>query len=491
MRPGDVGRHVPGNRHGSERGGRNLAEQSAPASVGHGAALSGTAPGGGGPEVDDDPKIFILSRELSEVHLLLDNISADPDNSISAMSAKDPPPGLTSDWIDQICQISWPPSNSEREKSAQASLLIRAKDYLNRLAKPASGATIAFTLLVTQDDDDKSKRRRRNKGGSDIDDTLSRSSLAEIAYPDLKPKAEKFRKIMWRINVLLVVWLVFTCFLSWYVAYGNAALSEYATFKAAVEKAQARVDNDEAGRRPPGEAAPTTATPAQPSANPVRPAVAGSDAPAAPVTTIAAAERNEPEVGYCNRWMLANPSSVNGLIRYENPEQLQACRNLQIAERQAAEGEQRLHKWLGPAWRWLLHVSGREGDASSIASRLTSVIGTAALPVLYGFLGAGAAVLRSLSRKIKLSTLSPRDLSLSLQQLALGAVIGACIGLFIAQPGKDSPLIGPVALSGSAISFIAGFGVEAVFQALEGLIARIFNVPSMAGQAKAETRPGS
>ena len=49
---------------------------------------------------------------------------------------------------------------------------------------------------------------------------------------------------------------------------------------------------------------------------------------------------------------------------------------------------------------------------------------------------------------------------------ALGAVTGACIGLFIVAPGKDAPLIGPVTLSGSAISFIAGFGVEAVFQAL-------------------------
>lgn len=68
---------------------------------------------------------------------------------------------------------------------------------------------------------------------------------------------------------------------------------------------------------------------------------------------------------------------------------------------------------------------------------------------------------------------------MSLQQLALGAVVGACIGLFIAAPGADATgegLLGPVTLSASAISFVAGFGVDAVFQGLEALIGRIFNL---------------
>ncbi|HEX8061833.1 MAG TPA: hypothetical protein VF535_01315 [Allosphingosinicella sp.] len=116
----------------------------------------------------------------------------------------------------------------------------------------------------------------------------------------------------------------------------------------------------------------------------------------------------------------------------------------------------------------------------SAARWILNVLGGAVLPVLYGFLGAAAAIVRSLSRKIKGSQLSPRDFQLSFQQLALGAVIGACIGLFISQPGSDKPtemaLLGPVPLSSSAISFVAGFGVEAVFQALEALISRIFNI---------------
>jgi hypothetical protein len=170
--------------------------------------------------------------------------------------------------------------------------------------------------------------------------------------------------------------------------------------------------------------------------------------------------------------------------QFQSADQHQACVELKEANAQLVLAGNRLEEWVW-MWRWL--VGGEKNnplDAAAVALHLTAVIGTAALPVLYGFLGAGAAVLRSISHRIKASTLSPRDISLSLQQLALGAVVGACIGLFIVQPGAEQALIGPVALSTSAISFIAGFGVEAVFQALEALISRIFNIaPAAASRA--------
>ena len=111
------------------------------------------------------------------------------------------------------------------------------------------------------------------------------------------------------------------------------------------------------------------------------------------------------------------------------------------------------------------------------ASWLANLLGSGVLPVLYGFLGAIAAVVRTLSRKIKGSLLSPRDVQLTFQQLALGAVVGACISLFIAAPGasdSNTSLLGPVGLSSSAVAFVAGFGVDSVFKALEALISRIF-----------------
>jgi hypothetical protein len=117
----------------------------------------------------EDATAFILSRARSEVHLLLDNISANPDVTIAALIARAPPKNLPRDWIEQVCEITWPPKDKDSdpdELAKQAALLIKTRDYLNGLAKPASGATIAFTLMVTQDTDTKARRRRRQESGA-------------------------------------------------------------------------------------------------------------------------------------------------------------------------------------------------------------------------------------------------------------------------------------------------------------------------------------
>jgi len=481
----------------------------------------------GQPGPQDDPKVFILSRELSEVHLLLDNLSADPDTTISILSAKEPPEGLPKDWIDQVCQISWPPKGSPEDKAQQAALLIKVKDYLNRLSKPASGATIAFTLLVTQEDDLPLPAKGETSRDLDMASTPSRSSLACTAYPDLIPKADKFRKASWRISAFLVVWLVLTCLLSWYVAFGNAALGELAAAQVRLDAAQKRVNDAEAGvsddAGPPAtdaSAKPAAAAGAAPAAAPGKPRAAPRSEKRGTEPTPAIAAAAEPsvtpaiappaeaapqasayEVGYCNSWkLLATRKTENGetLPQFESVAQLQSCQALDESKASVARVKRRLARWLHPLTpnagdaNMQTPAAGKAGklqvgevravrriepDVSSTAAWFANIMGSAVLPVFYGILGAGAAIVRSLSRRIKASTLSPRDLNLSLQQLALGAVVGACIGLFIAQPsGDEATLIGPVALSGSAISFVAGFGVDAVFQALEALIARIFNV---------------
>jgi hypothetical protein len=116
---------------------------------------------------------------------------------------------------------------------------------------------------------------------------------------------------------------------------------------------------------------------------------------------------------------------------------------------------------------------------------LLNVLGGAVLPICYGLLGAGAAVARSIVTRIRESLLAPRHLMLFLMQLALGAIIGGCIGLFVTPSGgtngpsdtTPSGILGSVPLSASALCFIAGFGVDGVFLALEGLIGRVFNIP--------------
>lgn len=467
-----------------------------------------------------DPTVFVLLRELSEVHLLLDNISANPTTTVAEPQPVPLPVELGDKWIERVCEISWPPDGSTEEKAEDAALLIRAKDYLNRLSHPASGSTIAFTTLVTQGD---AERKKLEAQGDEVGTRPpTRSSLAQAAYPDLVAKATGFRRWMAVISVGLLAVLLLTCVLSWYVAYGNSALSEFATAQARETEAIALVNQAESG-----ESAPRAADTAPPPA----PAGGRSDstgATLAPAPAPVAVVAKEPFRPYCDR----RP--------YTSPTQSQLCEARWRSYAAVERVQRRLVDWLcwGPFGRCEAaetpaaepvppspytkegraadETAAKAGDARaaarlsaerarsaaaaraaeanrktkedlqnapSRAAALANIMGSAVLPFLYGLLGAGAAIIRSLSRKIRASLLSPRDLHLSIQQLALGAVVGACIGLFIVAPGDaeaGESLFGPVTLSASAVSFVAGFGVEAVFQALEALIARIFNIAPVA-----------
>jgi hypothetical protein len=409
-----------------------------------------------------DPTIFVLLRELSEVHLLLDNVSANSNKTISETAAVKRPDELPANWIERVCEISWPPDGSRDEKADDAALLIRAKDYLNRLSEPASGASIAFTLLVTQGPSKKGWWQRRRAEG----ESHTRHSLAETAYPDLIAKSTGFRRVMSWISIGLVVALIFTCALSWYVAYGNAALAEYAAARTAVAEAQTKVNEAEAPplRAPP----PPAGRPANAAASTAQGTSQPAGAAAAPLPAVVQPDARPPLLNYC-----APP--------YTSATQVQLCAERGRARHTLDLAERRLASWT--CWRPYRDCDGEGAhepgtlDVPAHSAALANILGTAVLPFLYGLLGAGAAIIRSLSRKIRTSRLSPRDLLLSFQQLALGAVVGACIGLFIAGPGTDASgdnLLGPVALSASAISFIAGFGVDTVFEAIEQLIRRIF-----------------
>jgi len=347
---------------------------------------------------------------------------------------------LEPDWLERVCRITWPPDPDEagtRRQAEQAALLIPVKDYLNSLAKPASGATIAFTLMVTQDEDPAGVGPRRGDARSH-----SRSSLAREAYPDLQQKARDFRRWMRMMGLVFALVLAGTCLLSWYAAFGNAALADMIAAENAVRDAELRVDG-----------AGLAVIDAVDADHPVRVRCVPRQGDEAPTSTSSGQQG------------AGSGGAGTGGADADVVEVCAALNEARMVRYQAREG---LDTW---ASFW--------GNETTARWTLTT-LGTAVLPVLYGFIGAAAAIVRSLSRKMKASLLSPRDRQLSLQQLALGAVVGACIGLFIAGPGEkggtDISLLGPVALSSSAISFVAGFGVEAVFNALEALIGRIFNI---------------
>lgn len=484
---------------------------------------------------------FIFVRELSEVYLLLDFISGRWDKGLA--------PDVQA-LITEICEIGWPPEAGQASQAYQAAILLQAKDKLNAAAKPANGATIAFTLLVVGEDDPRQRSRwgrhvdRRGSGvaqagagdgegmrvdagpppwlggpsgpGGLMGESVSRStsgsgrgdgghgngwpgsragasngdliapgggftrpptrmSLARTAFPGLIGPAGKFSRGIWRIVVGLVIWLVFTCLLSWNVTAGNVILTHLDTLRTQqreltvkVSDAEAKLAADELARLAKG--VPQTAAVMPPAMR---------------------------LVVYCDPERSPKLDSTPPAQRYRSIEEYHLCTQDNRLDRERSVTRRNLAAWLQP-WKALYRSATyflepipeppqrpgrapRQGGDEETARILTLVLGSAVLPLCYGILGAGAAVVRDLWRKMRESMLSPRDHSLALGQLALGATIGACIGLFVNASGTGSTaepaLAGAWTLSGSALSFIAGFGVEGVFQAMESFVRRVFNVP--------------
>ncbi|MGW8392057.1 hypothetical protein [Pseudoduganella sp. HUAS MS19] len=409
---------------------------------------------------------FIFVRELNEVFLLLDHISGRWDKSLYNFHNHDD----GEPHIDELCAIGLTPPGSDELRVAQAVKVLCAKDKLNAAARPATGLTIAFTLLVVGEDNRRDWRNwLRNKmfgnGAGENGDAHSphwnkptRLTLARNAFPGLVRVAASFNLRMKLVVYLLLVGLVLTCLMSWHVAGGSAILQHLD----AVQAAQAALSK-EIGEAEFKHAASATAPPVQ----------------------------------FCAE------SGMAGVAHYRSTDEYQLCSRRHHLAAQAAAISMNLRDWLVPwqaCYGLLARPFGRmpeDGVLQAVATPaerenrlqraleeqarvVTLVVGTAVLPLCYGVLGAGAAVVRGLWAKMRESLLSPRDFTLALLQLALGATIGACIALFVnpsgQTPGSEIGLLGNWALSTSALSFIAGFGVEGVFVALESLVRRVFNI---------------
>ncbi|MEA3001393.1 MAG: hypothetical protein QOH81_181 [Sphingomonadales bacterium] len=484
-----------------------------------------TAPTPPAPGQGADIQDFILARELAEVYLLLDNISSGKSKMIPTdandIFAKD----KTKTWLEQICEIAWPPDPQDHSShAANAAKLIRAKDMLNIAAAPATGASIAFTLTVVGESRDPQTgvpwwRRGllwladalpgpvftasggftgTGNGGGTGDGgpppPPTRASLAALAYPTFARRAVRYRIAFFSLIIFLMLWLIVTCFVSWDIATGSSLLNRVNALDT-VRLAAQQTGDGSASSGPARQQVSVQPGPQPNRAPPPPPAGGAANGPQqAPVAANAGTNANT-----------TTTTTTTTTTKANAPDQ--PDRN-ELARRNAADN---LLHWLQkPTWlrQLLIGRMGGGGEPYLItqpaapaqagggpaappaaappeanvewAAVCIAVLAGTILPIFYGLLGAAAAVVRSVSAKIRDSTLMPRDLGLAYVQLALGAVIGACVGLFVASDGgagaTQQGLLGSVHLSAPALCFVAGFGVEGVFQALESLMRRVFNI---------------
>jgi hypothetical protein len=295
-----------------------------------------------------------------------------------------------------------------------ATFLVSARDLLNLRAAPVTGSSIVFTLLVIS-------KIHPERGA-----TSSAGSRSHFMYTNehLEIAASKHagfvRGALWSMFVLLL----FTLALSAYVAWGkllldtrDAVLHDYGGNEAVLSAQVTQGASNFVGR------------------GDLVAAACGSD----------------------NRSFAID----------------QACR-------QHEELKQRRDSVVAHVRSWDWGSDQSEAGAVQHVAVAVGVLGNYILPVLYGTLGAMGSMLRQFNRRLAERLLTPRDRRAAHIRVMLGIMTGACIGLFFnssAGPAQATGLGGAaVTLSASAVAFLAGYGVEAVFRTLDGLINHLFGL---------------
>ncbi len=401
---------------------------------------------------------LIFQQELNEVYLLLDFISGQPSRDLSAVEVSDPSDTdpnrklAAAAVVQRVSGLRYPPSptnppgGTPDQKGKDAAFLLLLKDKLNSLSRPARGLTIAYTILFSESGKDK---------------RTSRLNAAELAFPGLIVNARRFRLLKGALSWSGLFITVVSALLLWQVTYGAHLAAHYDEAK--------QKDNDSA---------------------------------AAIYNVIEKDQDLKSKTNYLDLSALCaikddqhdgkapDPDDRNATIRQLCGEyayrHAQFCVAIYDIGQYSRSAVFRAAKWLLPVHKIKPARScgdgdaddaGRQEDAQSVAGVL-SMMSNYLLPILFGLVGTMAALVRGIQDKVTDSVLLPRDQALSLIRLPLGMVAGVSVGLFlsptsIAQNGSS---IGAFTISASGIAFLAGYGAEAFFRALDVLISRVFNL---------------
>jgi len=105
-------------------------------------------------------------------------------------------------------------------------------------------------------------------------------------------------------------------------------------------------------------------------------------------------------------------------------------------------------------------------QAQLAAQFVLAILQSYLLPLLYGILGAGTFVLRSLSKEIEDETFSDEKGTQHLLRVSLGALAGILVGWFsFLIPGETTTFVGSI--SPLAVAFLVGYNIELFFSLMD------------------------
>lgn len=408
-------------------------------------------------------------QNINEVQMLLDHISGNPIKNLAMLNSRivdpDDPSKTLKDFevVKKISEIGLnytsglaasPPSNVIDPN--KAAFLVIVKDALNSIAYPATGSTIAFTTLFTQSAE------------------VSRTQAAAIAYPSLLTQAATLKwtkKFLTRAALILAI---IAAIMLWQVTYGVQLAAHFDEAKKNDGVFAAQVYTQMELEHSPADASSRTATPVTDvnvacglDRSPIAGAAANSTTQGKQAPNSIAMQRVCGEYAYQHALLCV---AVGDLGKYgQSLPFLFYGLFLPMHDLQPADVCGNGSK------PWLY---GHQEDAKSIAAVLAAM-SNYFVPLLFGAVGALASLVRSLSDKVAENLLSPRDLTLWLIRLPISVVAGVCVGLFLTPSSVQSAgsgSIGSFAISASGIAFLAGYGAESFFGALDSVIARLFGV---------------
>ena len=428
---------------------------------------------------DDSAQIQAL---ISEIWMLVDYVAGNPGQGLNTVQVADPQkPGTMLTPAELLRVVSDTERRLEAKQPPQpydrASMQI-VRDALNLLVRPASGLTVAYTTMVAGP-------LRRS--------AASRVNLAQAAYGNLGLRALGHRNLQRAILVLAVLFTGAAVWESAKVAFGKALLQNLDTLRA--EQASLTAEKVKLE---------LAAGPATPAADPstASPPLSAYRLCDRALVSLARAQNQDPQA------FIQQASPKPRLLSYATAAERDACgrddilrANLGIVRMDLTAYSQNWPGMVGSVFAITRNVltcgatlcadtqaapmQPGQNDVEFKIAPVLLVWGNFVLPIIFGFIGSAIFVTLDHYTKMHDSTLHPRDYFLAPVRLALGLVVGACVGLFfsastaVAPPGpaSGSALIASLTLTASGVAFLAGFGVETVFTLLQSLISRVFTAP--------------